>query len=72
MVDSLKIKNHQEHLNSLIKRAEADSSDAVKDLIDYLMLYKGSAYTDLILRKGVALVMKHPASINDDSKSWRV
>lgn len=55
MVDSLKIKNHNEHLQKLVKRAETDSAEAIKDLIDYLMLYKGSAYSDLILKKGIAL-----------------
>lgn len=69
MVDSQKIKNHKEHLAKLIKAAEADNFDATKDLIDYLMLYKGSAYSDLILRKGVAMVTKHPSSITLDSKS---
>jgi hypothetical protein len=33
------------------------------------MLYKGSAYSDLVLRKGVALVMKHPEFVSMESKS---
>lgn len=68
MVDSLKIKNHKEHLQRLIQRAESDKPDAIKDLVDYIMLYKGSAYSDLVLRKGVALVSKHPDFISLDSK----
>lgn len=68
MVDSLKIKNHKEHLQTLIHRADSDSPAAIKDLVDYLLLYKGSSYSDLVLRKGVALLMKHPSSIVDESK----
>lgn len=60
MVDSQKIKNHSEHQAKLMKRADSDSADAIKDLVDYLMLYKGSAYSDIILKKGIALVSKHP------------
>ena len=56
MVDSQKIKNHVDHQAKLIKRAEGDSAEAIKDLVDYLMLFKGSAFSDLILKKGVALV----------------
>ena len=69
MVDSLKIKNHNEHLHKLIKNAESDRPDAIKDLVDYIMLYKGSAYSDLILRKGIALVMNNADFINLESKS---
>lgn len=68
MVDSLKIKNHNEHMQKLVKRAEADSAEAIKDLIDYLMLYKGSAYSDLILKKGIALCIKHPDALTLESK----
>jgi SMC interacting uncharacterized protein involved in chromosome segregation len=69
MVDSEKIKNHKEHLTKLIVQAETDSADSIKDLVDYLMLYKGSAYSDLILRKAIALVTRHPDFITADSKS---
>lgn len=69
MVDSQKIKNHKEHLTKLLKHAESDHEDAIKDLVDYIMLFKGSAYSDIVLRKGVALVMKHPSYINLESKS---
>ena len=72
MVDSQKIKNHKEHLHKLIVRAETDSTDAIKDLIDYLMLYKGSSYSDLILRKAIALCSKHPEFIVADSKSFKI
>jgi len=43
MVEASLIKNHNEHLAKLIKKAESDSFDQVKDLIDYLVLYKASA-----------------------------
>jgi hypothetical protein len=33
------------------------------------MLYKGSAYSDLVLKKGVALVIKHPEFVSMESKS---
>ena len=68
MVDSQKIKNHVDHQAKLIKRAESDSAEAIKDLVDYLMLFKGSAFSDLILKKGVALVLKHPEFIEVESK----
>ena len=67
MVDSLKIKNHKEHLANLILRSETNSSDAIKDLVDYLMLYKGSAYSDLILRKAIVMVTEHPECITAES-----
>ena len=70
MVDSQKIKNHVDHQAKLIKRAEGDSAEAIKDLVDYLMLFKGSAFSDLILKKGVALVLKHPEFIEVESKFW--
>ena len=69
MVDSLKIKNHKEHLNKLLKNAESDRPEAIKDLVDYIMLYKGSSFSDIILRKGIALVSNNAEFINLDSKS---
>lgn len=72
MVDSQKIKNHSEHLAKLIKHAESDSADAIKDLIDYLMLYKGSAYSDMILRKGIKLLQKNQQYINLESKKFYI
>jgi len=71
MVDSEKIKNHNEHLAKLIKNAESNTFDSIKDLVDYLTLFKGSSFTDLILRKGVSLVMKHPSQITLDSKFFQ-
>jgi hypothetical protein len=55
-------------LAKLIKKAESDSFDQIKDLIDYLVLYKASAQPELILQKGIALVTRYPSKITLESK----
>ena len=42
MVDRSEIKDHRVHLKKLIKRAETNKPEIIKELVDYLVLSKGS------------------------------
>ena len=42
MVERSEVKDHRIHLKKLIKKAEANNPEAVKELVDYLMLSKAS------------------------------
>lgn len=42
MVERSEIKDHRTHLRKLIKKAETNKPEIIKELVDYLMLSKGS------------------------------
>ena len=48
-MDRSEVKDHRVHLKKLIKNAEANNPEAVKELVDYLMLSKASEHSEIIL-----------------------
>ena len=42
MVERSEVKDHRLHLKKLIKKAETNQAETIKELVDYLMLSKGS------------------------------
>ena len=42
MVERSDIKDHRAHLKQLMKKAETNRPENIKELVDYLMLSKGS------------------------------
>jgi len=49
MSDSKIIKNHAEHLAILTKQASSKQMKDIKKLLDYLVMYKASNNSELIL-----------------------
>jgi len=42
MVERSDIKDHRAHLKQLMHKANSNKPDAIKELVDYLMLSRGS------------------------------
>lgn len=50
------IKDHSVHLRQLTAKAMTNKADAIKELIDYLILAHASSHAELILERGIELI----------------
>jgi hypothetical protein len=44
----------------LLKNSDSNRPAAIKDLVDYLMMSRGSEHCEIILEKGVTLMTQNP------------